>query len=159
MDALLETPLESVSPVGEFSEAIAAGSYDVVEAVIHSANSTIFKALDSSGQGPDLNVKVFHIDGLPDESVPELLDKVLLYQSAMHDRNIVKVLARPSWTVARRSSTSTCRLHWSMCSESSRKASIWTCCWRSSLKSSMPSATHTCIAGQTEWYEDSLIWP
>lgn len=92
LDALIEAPLESVSPVGEFSEAIVSGSYDVVEAVIHSAVSTTFKAMDSSGQGPDLNVKVFHIDALPEESVPELLDKVLLYQSAMHDRNIVKVL-------------------------------------------------------------------
>lgn len=92
LDALIEAPLESVSPVGEFAEAIASGSYDVVEAVSHSADSTTFKALDSSGQGPDLNVKVFHVDALPDESVPELLDKVLLYQSAMHDGNIMKVL-------------------------------------------------------------------
>ncbi|MBI5248460.1 MAG: protein kinase [Desulfomonile tiedjei] len=92
LEALIECPLVSVSPIGESSMDVVSGSYDIVEAISHDHGSSIFKALDSSGQGPDLNVKLFHIDSLPEESVAELLNRVLMYQSAMRDQNILKVL-------------------------------------------------------------------
>ena len=92
LQAIIEAPLESVSPIGESFEEIASGSYDIVEAMSHNASSSTFKALDSSGQGPDLSVKLFHPDSLPDESVPELLNKVSAYQSAMQDPNIIKII-------------------------------------------------------------------
>ncbi len=92
LQAIIEAPLESVSPIGESIEEIASASYDIVEAMSHNQTSSTFKALDSSGQGPDISVKLFHPDSLPDESVPELLSKVSAYQSAMQDTNIIKII-------------------------------------------------------------------
>lgn len=92
LEDIIEAQLESVFPIGEASAGIAAGSYDIVEPICHSATSSMFRALDSSGQGPDLSVKVFHVDSLSEELIPELLNTLMAYQSTMQDRNILKVL-------------------------------------------------------------------
>jgi hypothetical protein len=92
LETIIEAPVESLSLINGLSEDIASGSYDIVEAISHGPSSSVFRALDSAGQGPDLNVKLFHSDSLPEEAISELLDKVLAYQSAMHDPNIARVL-------------------------------------------------------------------
>lgn len=88
---LLELPLESVSLVPESPEDIATEDFEIMEIMTTGPQSVLFKAESISGVGEPVAVKVFDPELLPEHELEEATSRIITYQSAMNDVNILKV--------------------------------------------------------------------
>jgi hypothetical protein len=88
---LMELPLESVSLLQESPEDIATQDFEVTEILSSGPQSVIFKAESISGVGEPVAVKVFDPELLPEKELGEAVSRIITYQSAMNDVNILKL--------------------------------------------------------------------
>ncbi len=88
---LLGLPLEAVSLLPESPEDMAAEDFEVTEVVAAGAQSAMFKADPIGRSCPPVAVKVFLPGLLPESDLGEVVSRILTYQSAMRDRNILTV--------------------------------------------------------------------
>jgi hypothetical protein len=91
LQTLVGLPLESVSLLPESPEDMASEDFEVTEVIVAGAQSALFKAEPISGSRSPVAVKVFHPELLPESDLAEVVSRILTYQSAMSDRNILTV--------------------------------------------------------------------
>ncbi|MDQ7785091.1 MAG: protein kinase [Desulfomonilaceae bacterium] len=88
---LLGLPVQSVSVSPESPEDVATHEFKVTEVMASGAQSVMFKAESISGSCRPLAVIVLNPELLPETGFAEVVRRILTYQSAMSDRNILTV--------------------------------------------------------------------
>lgn len=95
-ERLIELPLESVSLLPESPEDIASEDFEITEIIAAGVQSAMFKAEPISGSRPPIAVKVFDPDLLPKADLEDALSRIITYQSAMNDENIITIFGSGS---------------------------------------------------------------
>ncbi len=91
LQTLVGLPIESLSLLPESPDEMASEDFEVTEVIAAGAQSAMFKAEPIGGSCAPVAVKVFHPDLLPESDLAEVVSRILTYQSAMSDRNILAV--------------------------------------------------------------------
>lgn len=98
-EALMEmvgTAVEDISFLPERSGSLGDQDYVITKLIYAGTRSATFKAEPAAGTGEPLAVKLFNPELVPDGSIDELLKEIMVYQSNMDDRNILRILGSGS---------------------------------------------------------------
>lgn len=93
---LVGTGVEKVSLLSGTLDVTVADSYDLTEIIASGPHAALFKAEPKSADGTPLSLRVFDSGFAEGTDLGGLLDKVVEYQSAMLDSNVLKVYGSAS---------------------------------------------------------------
>jgi len=83
--------LQEVSALAGAPDEIAHFDYEIDEIICHDAQSTLFRATPDVKGAPPVTVKLFEPELMPADLMDEALSRIISYQSAMDDVNIVNI--------------------------------------------------------------------
>ncbi len=88
---LLGKRVEKLSLLPGTLDVTASVHYELTEIIATGSNAALFKAEPESGDGPPLSLRVFDSRFAEGTDLGRLLDKIVEYQSAMVDSNVLKI--------------------------------------------------------------------
>lgn len=94
-EALMEmvgTTIEDISPLPHRPSCLSDEEYVITKLVYAGMRSATFKAEPVAGSGSTVAIKLFNPDLVPDGTIDELLKQIMVYQSNMEDRNILRII-------------------------------------------------------------------